>query len=125
SDNSRLNSWIYIDLQPGTNIGAYVPRAKAAIAKAVDLPGGYTLSWVGQYQVMEQAAKRLELVIPAVILLIALLLYFNFKNWVEVAIILLTLPLSLVGGFWLIYWLGYKLSVAVAVGFIALAGVAV
>ncbi|MEB8474722.1 efflux RND transporter permease subunit, partial [Acidithiobacillus ferriphilus] len=124
SDNSRLNSWIYIDPKPGTNIGAYVPRAKAAIAKAVNLPGGYTVSWVGQYQVMEQAAKRLELVIPAVILLIALLLYFNFKNWVEVAIILLTLPLSLVGGFWLTYWLGYKLSVAVAVGFIALAGVA-
>ncbi|WP_409409088.1 CusA/CzcA family heavy metal efflux RND transporter [Acidithiobacillus ferriphilus] len=124
SDNSRLNSWIYIDPKPGTNIGAYVPRAKAAIAKAVRLPGGYTVSWVGQYQVMEQAAKRLELVIPAVILLIALLLYFNFKNWVEVAIILLTLPLSLVGGFWLTYWLGYKLSVAVAVGFIALAGVA-
>ncbi|MBU2824467.1 efflux RND transporter permease subunit, partial [Acidithiobacillus ferrooxidans] len=73
SDNSRLNSWIYIDLKPGTNIGAYVPRAKAAIAKAVRLPGGYTVSWVGQYQVMEQAAKRLELVIPAVILLIALL----------------------------------------------------
>ena len=124
SDNSRLNSWIYIDPKPGTNIGAYVPRAKAAIAKAVNLPGGYTVSWVGQYQVMEQAAKRLELVIPAVILLIALLLYFNFKNWVEVAIILLTLPLSLVGGFWLVYWLDYKLSVAVAVGFIALAGVA-
>jgi Cu(I)/Ag(I) efflux system membrane protein CusA/SilA len=124
SDNSRLNSWITIDLKPGTNIGAYVPRAKAAIAKAVRLPGGYTISWVGQYQVMEQAAKRLELVIPAVILLIALLLYFNFKNWVEVTIILLTLPLSLVGGFWLVYWLGYKLSVAVAVGFIALAGVA-
>ncbi|MBU2725057.1 efflux RND transporter permease subunit, partial [Acidithiobacillus ferridurans] len=124
SDNSRLNSWVYIDLKPGTNIGAYVPRAKAAIAKAVNLPGGYTVSWVGQYQVMEQAAKRLELVIPAVILLIALLLYFNFKNWVEVTIILLTLPLSLVGGFWLIYWLNYKLSVAVAVGFIALAGVA-
>ncbi|MBU2851404.1 efflux RND transporter permease subunit, partial [Acidithiobacillus ferrivorans] len=122
SDNSRLNSWIYIDPKPGTNIGAYVPRAKAAIAKAVHLPGGYTVSWVGQYQVMEQAAKRLELVIPAVILLIALLLYFNFKNWVEVTIILLTLPLSLVGGFWLIYWLNYKLSVAVAVGFIALAG---
>nr|MBU2814627.1 efflux RND transporter permease subunit [Acidithiobacillus ferruginosus] len=89
SDNSRLNSWIYIDPKPGTNIGAYVPRAKAAIAKAVHLPGGYTVSWVGQYQVMEQAAKRLELVIPAVILLIALLLYFNFKNWVEVTIILL------------------------------------
>ncbi|WP_297468217.1 CusA/CzcA family heavy metal efflux RND transporter [Acidithiobacillus sp.] len=125
SDNSQLNNWIYIDLKPGTNIGAYVPRAKAAIAKDIHLPGAYTLSWVGQYQVMERAAKRLELVIPAVVLVIALLLYFNFKNWMEVAIILLTLPLSLVGGFWLIYWLNYKLSVAVAVGFIALAGVAV
>jgi Cu(I)/Ag(I) efflux system membrane protein CusA/SilA len=124
SDDSHLNNWIYIDLKPGTNIGAYVPRAKTAIAKAVSLPGGYTVSWVGQYKVMQQAAKRLELVIPAVILLIALLLYFNFKNWVEVTIILLTLPLSLVGGVWLVYWLNYKLSVGVVVGFIALAGVA-
>ena len=124
SDNSRLNSWIYIDLKPGTSIGGYVAQARTAIARAVQIPAGYTLSWVGQYQVMEQAAKRLELVIPAVILLIALFLYFNFKNWVEVAIILLTLPLSLVGGFWLVYLLGYKLSVAVAIGFIALAGVA-
>ncbi|CDQ11673.1 Copper efflux system, membrane component (plasmid) [Acidithiobacillus ferrivorans] len=124
SDNSQLNSWIYVTPKPGTSIGSYVHRAKAAIAKALRLPAGYTLSWVGQYQNMEQADKRLELAVPAVILLIALLLYFNFKNWVEVAIILLTLPLSLVGGFWLIYWLGYKLSVAVDVGFIALAGVA-
>ena len=124
SDNTRLNNWIYIDLKPGVSIGDYVARAKEAIAKIVALPAGYTLSWVGQYQVMEHAAKRLELVIPVVIALIGLLLYFNFKNWVEVAIILLTLPLSLVGGLWLVYWLGYKLSVAVAVGFIALAGVA-
>ena len=124
SDNTQLNNWIYVDLKPGVSIGAYVCAAKAAIAKAVALPSGYTLSWVGQYQVMEHAAKRLELVIPAVIALIGLLLYFNFKNWVEVAIILLTLPLSLVGGLWLVYALGYKLSVAVAVGFIALAGVA-
>ncbi|MDD3760649.1 MAG: efflux RND transporter permease subunit [Acidithiobacillus sp.] len=102
----------------GRYIVVRTDRAKAAIAQAAHLPGAYTLSWVDQYQVMEQAAKRLELDIPAVILLIALLLYFSFKNWVEVAIILLILPLSLVGG----CWLGYKLSVAV--GFIALAGVA-
>ncbi|MHB1527982.1 MAG: efflux RND transporter permease subunit [Acidiferrobacteraceae bacterium] len=123
SDNSRLDSWIYIDPTPGTSIGGYVARAQAAIAKAIPLPAGYTLSWVGQYQVMQQAARRLELMLPGVILLIALLLYLNFQNWVEVAIILVTLPLSLVGGFWFVYWLGYKLSVGVAVGFIALAGV--
>ncbi len=123
SDNSRLDSWVYIDLMPGTSIGSYVAHAKAAIAKVIRLPAGYTLSWVGQYQVMKQAARRLELMLPGVILLIALLLYFNFRNWAEVAIILATLPLSLVGGFWLVYWLGYKLSVGVAVGFIALAGV--
>ncbi|MHB1566337.1 MAG: efflux RND transporter permease subunit [Acidiferrobacter sp.] len=124
SDDSRLNNWIYIDLKPGTSIGGYVRRAKTAIAHAVRIPSGYTVSWVGEYRSMEHATQRLAAVIPAVVLLIALLLYFNFKNWTEVAIILLTLPLSLVGGFWLIYWLNYKLSVAVAVGFIALAGVA-
>ncbi|MHB8549285.1 MAG: efflux RND transporter permease subunit, partial [Thermoplasmataceae archaeon] len=123
SDNSRLDSWVYVDLTPGTSLGGYVTRAKTAIAKAIPLPAGYTLSWVGQYQVMQQSAQRLELMLPGIILLIALLLYFNFRNWAEVAIILGTLPLSLVGGFWLVYWLGYKLSVGAAVGFIALAGV--
>ena len=124
SDDSQLNSWVYIDLKPGTSIGGYVPRAKSALAQSLHLPAGYTLDWVGQYQALEQAVQRLKIVIPAVIALIALLLYFNFENLVEVAIILLTLPLSLVGGFWFIYLLGYKLSVAVGVGFIATAGVA-
>ncbi|HET9122396.1 MAG TPA: CusA/CzcA family heavy metal efflux RND transporter [Acidiferrobacteraceae bacterium] len=124
SDDAQLNNWVYINLKPGTGIGAFVRNAQAALAHAVHLPPGYTLSWVGQYQVMQHASARLRLLIPAVIALVALLLYFNFQNLAEVALILLTLPLSLVGGFWLVYLLGYKLSVAVAVGFIALAGVA-
>ncbi len=124
SDNAQLNNWVYIDLKPGTGIGGFVHAAQRTLANTLRLPAGYTLSWVGQYQVMQQAAARLKLLIPAVIVLVALLLYFNFRNFMEVAIILLTLPLSLVGGFWLVYLLGYKLSVAVAVGFIALAGVA-
>ena len=124
SDNSRLNSWVYIDLTPGTSIGGYVEKAKRALKQDLRLPAGFTLDWVGQYQSLQKAVERLKILIPAVIGLIALLLYFNFKNLTEVAIILLTLPLSLVGGFWYIDWLGYKLSVAVAVGFIATAGVA-
>lgn len=124
SDNSQLNSWVYIDLKPSTSLGGYVAKAKSILTKNVRLPPGYTLQWVGQYQVLEQAIQRLKIVVPAVIGLIALLLYFNFKNIVEVAIILLTLPLSLVGGVWYLDWLGYKLSVAVGVGFIATAGVA-
>ena len=124
SDNSRLNSWVYIDLKPGTSIGSYVNAAQSALSKAVRLPPGFTLDWVGQYQSLKQAVQRLKILVPAVIGLIALLLYFNFKNLTEVAIILLTLPLSLVGGFWYVDWLGYKLSVAVGVGFIATAGVA-
>ncbi|WP_297392072.1 efflux RND transporter permease subunit, partial [Acidiferrobacter sp.] len=124
SDDGHLSSWVYIDLAPGTSISQYVARARHAIARDGALPAGYTVSWVGEYKVMRRADQRLELVIPAVLILIALLLYFIFQSWTEAAIILLTLPLSLVGGFWLVYWLGYKLSVAVAVGFIAQAGVA-
>ena len=124
SDNSQLNSWVYIDLTPGTSISGYVAKAKAALAQGVRMPPGFTLDWVGQYQALQKAVQRLKLLVPSVIGLIALLLYFNFKNLTEVAIILLTLPLSLVGGFWYVDWLGYKLSVAVGVGFIATAGVA-
>ncbi|MEY2343396.1 efflux RND transporter permease subunit, partial [Acidithiobacillus sp. IBUN Pt1247-S3] len=109
----------------GTSIGGYVRRAQRAIASQVQLPAGYTLSWVGEYRSMQRAEQRLLFVIPAVLLVIALLLYLNFRNWAEVAIILVTLPFALVGGLWLVYALHYKLSVAVAVGFIALAGVAV
>ena len=125
SDDSQLNDWVTINLQPGTSLGRYVAQAKQVLAKTVHLPPGYTLDWVGEYKSMQRANQRLLLVVPAVLLLIALLLYFNFRNAVEVAIVLVTLPFSLVGGLWLVYILDYKLSVAVVVGFIALAGVAV
>ncbi|MBU2753672.1 efflux RND transporter permease subunit [Acidithiobacillus sp. CV18-2] len=124
SDNSQLNSWVTIDLKPGTSIGGYVAAAKQALAQHVPLPAGYTIDWVGEYKSMERADHRLLLVVPAVLLLITILLYFNFRNVVEVGIVLVTLPFSLLGGLWLVYLLHYKLSIAVVVGFIALAGVA-
>ncbi|MBU2801963.1 efflux RND transporter permease subunit [Acidithiobacillus caldus] len=124
SDNSQLNSWVTIDLKPGTSIGGYVATAKRALAQHVHLPPGYTIGWVGEYKSMERADHRLLLVVPAVLLLITVLLYFNFGNVVEVGIVLVTLPFSLLGGLWLVFLLHYKLSVAVVVGFIALAGVA-
>ncbi|WP_215843612.1 CusA/CzcA family heavy metal efflux RND transporter [Acidithiobacillus montserratensis] len=125
SDNSQLNSWVTIDMKPGTSIGTYVSTAKRLLARQVHLPPGYTIAWVGAYRSMQRANQRLLVVVPAVLLLIALLLYLNFRNVVEVAIVLVTLPFALVGGLWLVYALHYKISVAVVVGFIALAGVAV
>lgn len=124
SDNAQLNNWVYITLSRAASIGTFMRAARKILGKTMHLPAGYTLSWVGQYQVMRKADKRLQLLIPAVIALVALLLYLNFINLVEVAIVLLTLPLSLIGGIWFIYLMDYKTSVAVAVGFIALAGIA-
>ncbi|UTV80057.1 CusA/CzcA family heavy metal efflux RND transporter [Acidithiobacillus sp. YTS05] len=124
SDDSQLNTWVTLDLKPGTSIGGYVSAAQRVLAKQVRLPPGYTLDWVGEYQSMQRANQRLLLIVPAVLLLIAVLLYFNFRNIVEVGIVLITLPFSLIGGLWLVYLLHYKLSVAVVVGLIALSGVA-
>ncbi|MCH7854993.1 MAG: efflux RND transporter permease subunit, partial [Proteobacteria bacterium] len=124
SENARLNGWIYIDIA-GRDIGSYVADAQAAVADRVTLPEGYSLGWSGQYEYMERAKARLKLVVPATLVVILLLLYLNFRNLASVAIIMGTLPLSLVGGFWLLYLLDYNMSVAVGVGFIALAGVAV
>jgi len=124
SENARLNGWIYIDIQD-RDIGSYVTEAKQAVAAQVDLPAGYSLNWSGQYEYMERAKQRLSTVIPVTLAIIVLLLYLNFRRATEVFIILATLPLALVGGIWLLYWLDYDLSVAVGVGFIALAGVSV
>ncbi|MFZ5609579.1 MAG: efflux RND transporter permease subunit [Pseudomonadota bacterium] len=124
SENARLNGWIYVDID-GRDIGSYVADAQKAVAEQVALPPGYSLNWSGQYEYMERAKARLKLVVPVTLLIIMLLLYLNFRNMTAVLIILGTLPLSLVGGFWLLYLLGYNMSVAVGVGFIALAGVAV
>ena len=124
SENARLSGWTYIDIRD-RDIGSYVAEAQRAVAEKVKLPPGYSLHWTGQFEYLQRAVERLEVVIPFTLAIILLLLYLNFRNGMEVLIVLATLPLALVGGFWLLYFLGYNLSVAVAVGFIALGGVAV
>ncbi len=124
TENARLNGWIYIDIE-GRDLGSYVIDAQRTVADQVQLPPGYSISWSGQYEFMVRAIERLTTVVPITLVIIVLLLYLNFRNIYEVLIIMGTLPLALVGGFWLLYALGYNLSVAVGVGFIALAGVAV
>jgi Cu(I)/Ag(I) efflux system membrane protein CusA/SilA len=124
SENARLNGWIYIDIA-GVDLGSYVTAARKAVSEQIDLPAGYSLTWSGQYEYMERAKEHLALVIPITLVTIMLLLFLNFRNLVEVLIILGTLPMALTGGLWLLYLLDYNVSVAVGVGFIALAGVAV
>ncbi|KGE02973.1 efflux RND transporter permease subunit [Pseudohaliea rubra] len=124
SENARLNGWTFVDIA-GIDVGQYVEAAQAAVASELELPAGYSLSWSGQYEYLERARARLTLVVPLTIALIAFLLYLNFRRVAEVAVILGTLPLALVGSLWLLYVLGYNLSAAVGVGFIALAGVAI
>ncbi len=123
SENSRPNAWIYVDIKT-SDIGGYVAEAKKVVESQVDIPAGYTLVWSGQFEYMERAAERLRIVVPATLLVIFLLLYFNFKNITEPLVVMLSIPFGLIGGFWLIHYLGFNMSVAVAVGFIALAGVA-
>jgi Cu(I)/Ag(I) efflux system membrane protein CusA/SilA len=124
SENARPNAWVYIDLNT-SDIGGFVAKAREVLASDVELPAGYALSWSGQYEYMERAAARLRIVIPTTLLLIFLLLYFNFGNATAPGLVMLSVPFALVGGFWLVFWYGFNLSVAVAVGFIALTGVAV
>jgi Cu(I)/Ag(I) efflux system membrane protein CusA/SilA len=123
SENARLNSWIYVDIRTA-DIGGYVKQARQAVDQNVKLPPGYSIAWSGQFEYMERAAARLKIVVPLTLLIIFLLLYFNFRNLTEPLVVMLSIPFALIGGFWLVYALGYNLSVAVAVGFIALAGVA-
>jgi len=124
SENARLNGWTYVDIE-GRDLGSYVNEAKRLVAEQVPLPAGYSLNWSGQYEYMERAMQRLQVLVPVTLAIIIVLLYLSFRNITEVVIILGTLPLALVGGFWLLYWLDYHLSIAVGVGFIALAGVAI
>ncbi|EKD71018.1 MAG: hypothetical protein ACD_46C00294G0001 [uncultured bacterium] len=124
SENARLNGWVYVDIA-GRDLGSYVREAQQAVNQQIKLPAGYSISWSGQYEYLERAKERLNIVVPFTLAIIFLLLYLNFRRFSEVFIILLTLPLALVGGVWLLYLLHYHLSVAVGVGFIALAGVAV
>ncbi|HAU2406561.1 TPA: efflux RND transporter permease subunit [Legionella pneumophila] len=123
SENARLNGWVYVDIA-GRDLGSYVAEAQNAVQTQVKLPAGYSLAWSGQYEYLERAKERLSIVAPLTLGIIAFLLFLNFGRLGEVIIILATLPLALVGGIWLLYLLGYNLSVAVGIGFIALAGVA-
>jgi len=124
SENARLNGWTFVDID-GVDIGSYVQNAMAVVADQVELPAGYSLNWSGQYEYMLRAKEKLIYVVPLTLAIIIVLLYFNFRSFAEVAIIMGTLPLAMVGSIWLMYLLGYNFSVAVGVGFIALAGVAV
>jgi len=123
SENARRTAWLYVDLKD-IDVGSYVSMAKNVVDTTVEFPSGYSIVWSGQYEYMQRAEGRLRLVIPVTLLIIFLLLYLNFKNAAESLIIMLSLPFALVGGVWLIWFSGYNMSIAVGVGFIALAGVA-
>jgi Cu(I)/Ag(I) efflux system membrane protein CusA/SilA len=123
TEDAQLVLYIFVDFRD-RDIGGYVADAKQAVASEVDFPPGYYATWSGQFEYLERAKKRLQVVIPVTILIIFLLLYLNFRRITETLIVMLSVPFALVGGFWLMWWLDFNLSVAAAVGFIALAGVA-
>ena len=123
TEDARPNAWIYVDIKTA-DIGGFVAQAKQTLAASVKLPAGYTVAWSGQFEYMERAAERLRLVVPITLVVIFILLYCAFRNLTEPAIVMLTIPFSLIGGIWLVYWMGFNLSIGVYVGFIALAGTA-
>jgi Cu(I)/Ag(I) efflux system membrane protein CusA/SilA len=124
TENARPNGWVFVDIAD-RDLGSYVEEAKQVVAERLSLPAGYSLAWSGQYEYMERAKQRLGVVIPITLAIIMLLLYLSFRRVGEVMIIMGTLPLAMVGGLWLMHYLSYNFSIAVGVGFIALAGVAV
>ena len=124
SENARLNGWSFIDIKD-TDIGSYVESAQQLLNEQLILPAGYSITWAGQYEYMERAKAKLSYVLPLTLAIIVVLLYLNFRSFTEVFIIVATLPLAMIGGIWLMYLEGFNFSVAVGVGFIALAGVAV
>ncbi|MEA3140595.1 MAG: copper/silver efflux system protein [Gammaproteobacteria bacterium] len=122
SENARLNGWIYVDIT-GRDLGRYVTDAQRLVAQRVSLPSGYSISWSGQFEYLERATKKLKLVVPFTLVIIFILLYLAFRRFSAAALIMGTLPFALIGGLWLLFLLGYNLSIASAIGFIALAGV--
>jgi len=123
SENARLNGWVYVDIS-GRDLGSYVAQAQKFVAERVALPAGYSIIWSGQFEYLERAAKKLKLVVPFTLVIIFVLLFLTFRSFGEAALIMSTLPFALVGGLWLLFLLGYNFSIASAIGFIALAGVA-
>ena len=123
SENARLNGWIYVDIRD-RDLGSFVAEAQKRVAEQVQLPAGYSIGWSGQYEYLLRAEQRLQYVVPLTLVIILLLLYINFSNFSESLMVMGAVPLALVGAFWLVYLLGYHLSIAVGVGMIALAGVA-
>jgi Cu(I)/Ag(I) efflux system membrane protein CusA/SilA len=123
TENGQLATYIYVDIRD-RDLGGYVADAQRSVRASVQFPPGYYVMWSGQYEYLERATARLKIVIPVTLLIIFLLLYLNFRSITETMIVMLSLPFALLGGLWLMWWLGFNLSVAVAVGFIALAGVA-
>ena len=123
TENGQLATYIYVDIRD-RDLGGYVAEAQRAVQASIQFPPGYYVVWSGQYEYLERAMARLKIVVPATLAIIFVLLYLNFRSIAETLIVMLSLPFALVGGFWMMWWLGFNLSVAVAVGFIALAGVA-
>jgi Cu(I)/Ag(I) efflux system membrane protein CusA/SilA len=123
SENARLHGWTFIDIR-GVDLGSYIRMAQRQVANKVMLPPGYSISWSGQFEHMQRAEQRLWLVVPMTLAIVFTLLYLTFRRAGEALLVMATLPFALVGGFWLLFALGYPLSVATAVGFIALTGVA-
>ena len=123
SENARLNGWVFVDISE-RDIGSYVKEAKQFLEDNLELPPAYSLSWSGQFEYLLRAQERMSMVVPLALMIIIVLLYLNFKNFADVLMILGALPMALVGGVWLLYWLNFNFSVAVWIGFIALAGVA-
>ena len=123
TENGQLATYIYVDIRD-RDLGGYVADAQRAVQASIQFPPGYYVMWSGQYEYLERATARLKIVVPVTLAIIFLLLYLNFRSLTETLIVMLSLPFALVGGLWLMWWLGFNLSVAVAVGFIALAGVA-
>ena len=122
SENARLNGWVYVDIS-GRDLGSYVRQAQKLVAERVKLPPGYSIAWSGQFEYLERATQKLKLVVPFTLVIIFVLLYLAFRNFASAALIMGTLPFALVGALWLLFVLGYNLSIASAIGFIALAGV--
>ncbi|MEO8187945.1 MAG: efflux RND transporter permease subunit, partial [Burkholderiaceae bacterium] len=123
SENARLAGWVYVDIR-GRDLRGAVGDMQRAVADKVQLPAGYSISWSGQFEFLERATAKLKIVVPFTLLIIFVLLYLTFKRFDEAALIMAALPFAVIGGIWLLYLLDYNMSVAAAVGFIALAGVA-